>query len=180
MVELVPRERGQQPTVEETVEVGRLVLYERVQQRSAEKEILEVFENFHQERISERTQSFNVPVPQVLEEVLQQRAAEQTEDLPRSPQNITEILMPMPQDKNVLPKRVSGRIFEQGGVIEVPETASQDRRLQRTVVQYLDVFSEVDKNVLRERISERMRDQINREHLQCYFKLRGRSVFVVA
>ena len=31
----------------------------------------------------------------------------------------------------------------------------------------------VDKNVFQERISERMRDQINPEHLQCYFKLWG-------
>ena len=78
---------------------------------------------------------------------------------------------PRPQDKNVFPERVSERISEHGGVLEVPETASQDGRLQRTVVQYLDVSAEVDKNVFQERISERMRDQINREHLQCYFKL---------
>ena len=37
--------------------------------------------------------------------------------------------------------------------------------------QYLDVSVEVDKNVLQERISEGMRDQIRRKHLQCYFKL---------
>ena len=42
--------------------------------------------------------------------------------------------------------------FSQGGVIEVPETASQDRRLQRTVVQYLDVSLEVNKSVFQERI----------------------------
>ena len=76
-----------------------------------------------------------------------------------------------PQDKNVLPKRVSDRIFEQGGVIKVPEIASQDRRLQRTVVQYLDVSVEVNKNVLQERISERMRDTLSREYLQCDFQL---------
>ena len=44
--------------------------------------------------------------------------------------------------------------FEQGGVIEVPETAGPGRRLQRTVVQYLEVSVEVNKNVLWERISE--------------------------
>ena len=49
--------------------------------------------------------------------------------------------------------------FEQGGVIEVPETAGPGRRLQRTVVQYLDVSVEVNKNVLRERICEGMRDK---------------------
>ena len=75
----------------------------------------------------------------------QQRAAEQTEDLPQSPEETVEILRlvsqeraqqrtvdaPRPQDKNVFPKRVSESVFEQGGVIKVPETASQDRRLQR-------------------------------------------------
>ena len=73
-----------------------------------------------------------------------------------------------PQDKNVLPKRVSDRIFEQGGVIKVPEIASQDRR---TVVQYLDVSVEVNKNVLQERISERVRNKLSREYLQCDFQL---------
>ena len=53
------------------------------------------------------------------------------------------------------------------------ETASQDRRLQHTVVQYLDVSAEVDKKFLKERISDRIRDQISRKHLQCYFKLCG-------
>ena len=48
------------------------------------------------------------------------------------------------------------RVSEQGGVIEVPETASQDRRLHRTVEQYLDVSVEVDKHVLLERVSERI------------------------
>ena len=58
-----------------------------------------------------------------------------------------------------------------GRVIKLPETASQDRRLQRTVVQYLDVSAEVNKNDHQERFCERMRDQINRQHLQYYFKL---------
>ena len=40
-----------------------------------------------------------------------------------------------------------------------------------TVEQHLDVSVEVDKNVVLERISEGMRDQISRTHLQCYFKL---------
>ena len=60
-----PREPVQQPIVEETVEAGRFVLRERVQQRSAEKEILEVFEYIHQERISERTQIIDAPMPQI-------------------------------------------------------------------------------------------------------------------
>ena len=73
--------------------------------------------------------------------------------------------------KNVLPERVSERISEQGEVIEVPVTASQDQRLQRTVVQYLDVSAEVDKTVFQERMSEGMRDQISRKHVQCHFRL---------
>ena len=60
-------------------------------------------------------------------------------------------------DKHVLLGRVSEKISEQGGVIEVPETASQDGRFQPTVVQYLDVSVEADKNVFQERISEGMR-----------------------
>ena len=49
--------------------------------------------------------------------------------------------------------------------------ASQDRRLQRTVVQYLDISDEANKNVLRERIFEGMRDKLRREYLQCGFQL---------
>ena len=73
--------------------------------------------------------------------------------------------------KNVLPKRGSERTSEQGGVIEVPETAGQDRRLQRTVEQHLDVSVAVDKNVLQERISERMHDKLSRKYLQWGFML---------
>ena len=75
-----PREPVQQRTPEqieavpqfrqETADVVELVLRERVQQRSAEKEILEIFENFPQERISERTQIVDVPVPQILGELV--------------------------------------------------------------------------------------------------------------
>ena len=39
--------------------------------------------------------------------------------------------------------------------------------------QYLDVSAEIDKNVVQERISDGMRDQISRKYLQCYFKLWG-------
>ena len=49
---------------------SRLVLRERVQQRSVEKEILEVFENFPQERISESTQIVEVPMPQTAKETV--------------------------------------------------------------------------------------------------------------
>ena len=68
-------------------------------------------------------------------------------------------------------KMSSERISEQGGVMEVPQTAGQDRRLQRTVQQCLDVSVEVDKNVLPERVSERMHDKLRREYLQCGFHL---------
>ena len=76
-------------------------------------------------------------------------------------------------DNNVLPEIVSERISEQGGVIEVPETASQGRRLQRTVEQYLDVSVEVDKDVFPIQVSGEMRDQISRKHQECYSKLCG-------
>ena len=60
---------------------------------------------------------------------------------------------------------------EQIGVIEVPETASQDRRLQHTVEQAFVDRVEAVKIALQERISAGMRDQISREYLQCYFTL---------
>ena len=110
---------------EETVELLKLVSQERVQQRSAEK--MEDIPQYPEETV------------ELLKLVSQERLQQRTVDAPR------------PQDKNVLPKRVSERIFEQGGVIKVPETASQDRRLQRTVEQYLGVSADVDKNVLQER-----------------------------
>ena len=113
---------------------------------------------------------------------VQQRSAEKIEDIPQYPEETVEMLKlvsqervqqwtvdaPRPQDTDVLPKRVSERISEQCGVIEVPETASQDRRLQRTVVQYLDVSVEVNKNVCQERISEGMRDKLGQEYLQVW------------
>ena len=45
---------------------------------------------------------------------------------------------------------------EQSGVIEVTETSSQDRNLQRTVEQTLVDFVEAVGIILQERISERM------------------------
>ena len=144
---LVLHKRVQQRSAEETLDMGRLVLHERVQQRSAEE--IEVVPETPEETV------------EILRLVSRERAQQRTVDAPR------------PQDKDVFPMRVSERIFEQSGVIEVPETASQDQRSQRTVVQYLDVSAKVDKNVLQERISEKMRDQIKREHLQCYCNLWG-------
>ena len=54
----------------------------------------------------------------------------------------------------VLPERITERISEQSEVIEVTETSSQDRKLQRTVEQ--DSVG-VDKNCPQYRISERIR-----------------------
>ena len=65
-------------------------------------------------------------------------------------------------------ERVQQRTAENFG--EVPETASQDRRLQRTVEQAFVDCAEAGKIAFQERISERMRDQIKREYLKCYFK----------
>ena len=57
------------------------------------------------------------------------------------------------------------------GAIKVSEASSQDWRLQRAVVQYLELSVEVDKNVFQERISERMHDKLSREYLQCGIQL---------
>ena len=47
--------------------------------------------------------------------------------------------------------------------VEVVKNTPQERiSARRTVEQYLDVSAEVDKNILQERISEGMRDQISR------------------
>ena len=87
---MVQRERMQQKTVyaptpqvlEETVEVGRLVLHERVQQRTAEK--IEEVPQYPEETVE--------MVRSVSHERVQQRAAEQTEDLPQSPEESVEIV----------------------------------------------------------------------------------------
>ena len=92
---------------------------------------------------------------------MQQRGAERIEAQERVEQRTVDA--PRPQDKNVLPRRVSERISEQSGAIEVPETAGQDRRLQRTVEQYLGVSVGVGKNVCLEQISERMQDKLSLE-----------------
>ena len=177
-VTLIPRERVQQRSAkkiedvpqypEETVEMVKLVSQEHVQQRTAEK--IEVVPQSPEEtveagRVAQR-------------ERVQQRTCEKWRSAgdgkPRpafAAYNGTVSRCLCRGGQNVLLERASQRISEQDGVIGVPEIASQDRRLQRTVKQYLDVSVEVDKNVLQERISEGMRDQIKREHLRCYFKL---------
>ena len=62
-VSLVSQERFEQRTAEVPVEVVSLISQERVQQRTAEAQLTE---NFPQERISERTQIVDEPVPQIL------------------------------------------------------------------------------------------------------------------
>ena len=59
-------------------------------------------------------------------ERVQQRTAEEIEDLPQHPEEIVEAVTLVPQE------RVQQRTAEIG---EVPETASQDQRLHRTVEQ---------------------------------------------
>ena len=99
-----------------------------------------------QERISERTQIVEVPMPQVLEETVeavrvvqreriqqqtvlhervQQRTAEQIEDAPQSPEETVEAVRSVSHER--VQQRATGKIGE------VPETASQDCRLQRSV-----------------------------------------------
>ena len=58
----------QQRTAEVPVEFVRLVSQERVQQRTAEAQLTG---NFPQERISERAQIVDVPVPQVAKETVE-------------------------------------------------------------------------------------------------------------
>ena len=122
---------------------------------------MEVVSLVSQERAQHRTAETIAVVGLAPRERVQQGSAERIEAQERAQQRTVDA--PRPQDKNVLPKRLSERISEQGVVIEVPETAGQDQRLQRTVVQYLDVSVEVDRNVFQERISGRMHDKLSRE-----------------
>ena len=179
----VPQEREDVPQMpEETVELVKLVSQERVQQRTVE-ETVELVKLVSQERAHQWTAE--VPMPHSEEEAVavvglsprervQHRTAEQIEDIPQVREETVGLKGTRATANCRCAKALrQKRIFEQGGVIEIPETAGEDRRLQRTVVQYLDVSAEVDKNVLQERTSEGMRDQISREHLQCFFKLLG-------
>ena len=84
MHEIVLRERILE---KDCAQIG--VPRERVQQRSAEKEILEIVENFPQERISERTQIVGVPMPQSAKETFgvagsapRERVQQRTVDAP--------------------------------------------------------------------------------------------------
>ena len=107
-------------------------------------------------------------------ERVQQRTAETVAVVGLAPRGRVQqqtVDAPRPQDKNVLPKRVSERISDQSGAIKVPEIAFQDRRLLRAVEQYLDVSVEEDTNVFLEQISERMQDKLSREHLKLGFQL---------
>ena len=75
----------------------KIVLPERILEKdNAEKEILEIFENSPQERISERTQIVGVPVPQIAKETLgvarlapRERMQQRTVDAP-TPQVLEE------------------------------------------------------------------------------------------
>ena len=119
-----------------------------------QKETVDEVKTALQERISERSEAIKVP------KISRQRSVEVVSSSPPSGAAfctarggaVSRYLSRW--IKHVLPERASERISEQGEVIEVPETVSQGRRLQRTVVQYLDVFAEVDQTVLQERISE--------------------------
>ena len=80
---------------------------------------------------------------------VQQGTAEPMVELPQFPGETVDAVTLVPRE------RVQQRTAEKIG--EVP--ASQDRRLQRTVEQYLNVSVEVDKDVLPERVSERISEQ---------------------
>ena len=76
-------------------------------------------------------------------EQVQHRTAEQIEDAPRSPEETVEAVTLVPRER--VQQRLAEKIgdvpqfrketCEQIGVVEVPETASQDWRLQHTVEQ---------------------------------------------
>ena len=93
---------------------------ERVQQRSAEKEILADLWRIFQEHISDRTQIVEVPMPQIAKETVeavrvvqrervQQRTAEQTEDLPQSPAEVVDAVTPVPGGSEVVAGGMSER-----------------------------------------------------------------------
>ena len=77
VVSLVSQERVQQRTAEVPVEVVSLVSQDRVQQRIAEAPFTG---NFPQERISERTQIVDEPVPQIWEDFTRECISERITD----------------------------------------------------------------------------------------------------
>ena len=105
-----PRERVQQPTVEETVEVGRSVLHERVQPTVEEtvevgrsvlhervqptvEETVEVGKLVLHERVPQRTVGDTVEVvSSAPHERVQQRSAEKIEVAPQSPEETVELV----------------------------------------------------------------------------------------
>ena len=143
---------------ERDVEVVRLASLEREQQRPHPERILEricdqsgvievtkisskdqtlqrtgdqILEGFAQDRLQQRSFEQNI-VPEMIEQLggvpktmSQNGTAEQIVDLPAP----------------VFPERISERICEQSGVIDVTKISSQDRKLQRTVEQMLAVES---------------------------------------
>ena len=87
---------------------------------------------------------------------MQQQAVEHVVDkaIPQIREERVAVVEIFPQ------KQISERMCEQSEVIEVTETASQDRNLQRTVEQTLLDLVEAVKIVRQKRNSERMCEQI--------------------
>ena len=145
-----------------------VVQRERMQQRTVDAPMPQVLEETVEVSrlvLHELAQQCTVdaPTPQLSEETVEmssvphERVQQRSGDFPQSPEETVER------------ERVQQRTAEKFG--EVPETASQDWRLQRTLEQAFVDHAETDKIAFQERMSEKMRDQISREYLKCYFKL---------
>ena len=143
--QVVPEPQSRQ----ETVEVVRVVLRERVQQHTVERMVdtsipqigegsVAVVERFPQEPISERICEQS-EVIEVTETASQDRNLQPT---------VTQILLDLVEDVKFVPqKRISERMCEQLSVIEVPKNSSQES-------------VEIDKIIPQEQSSERTREQI--------------------
>ena len=110
------------------VEVGRLVLHERVQ-RTAEQfedapqhleETVGMVSLAPQERVQQRTAEETVELVKLVSQ-------ERVEDIPQFREETVAVVTLVPREVNKLNSELPKKIGE------VPETASQDRRLQRTV-----------------------------------------------
>ena len=107
-----------------------LVSQQRVRQRIAEAQLPG---NSPQERISERTQIVDVPVPQILEKLVSQERV-QDRSLQRTAERASRDFVEV--DKTIPQERISEQMYERSEVIEVPKIAYQCSRLVRLGVRF--------------------------------------------
>ena len=106
--------------MERLEEVPGMVFQDRIQRRTAEQIFTPVFKVFLPGQGSTAfcgAEHQKSPVDESISQIMEERV---------------EVV------KTVFQKRISERIFEQGGVVEVSKISSQHRVLQRTVEQTLD------------------------------------------